>query len=728
MTDLVDGHIPDESDDYSQPLALKVNVGLMKSETEESYKFGEVEVSTSYLVVRIEEDRDKVWLINHDKTPTFPFYVSYQDMRQFIEDNCIDLIEIEQDHRAYKALDDLSDSQRKRALERFEVIKSLLEDIDALFTNHRRGDLVQSIIKTSNRSEQYVYDVLNTYFYYGQRIAALALPIGKNIHAKPKKTEQNKKRGRPNSYGKKGKALNGQDIEAMDRAYFWYNVKNGPNIATVYLKMLRKFYRVRKVKLSKQEALVEGEEFRIILKGPTECPTLDQLKWHFRKKSNGIIPVRDRNRSNEVERKKDRAGRTGNAFVECTAFGQVFEIDETPFDEELVSVFDSTRRTKIGKATLYFMIDRFTKYIVGVYITTENPSYNTIRQAILNAATDKTEFLESLGFNTKQIRWQYHGIPQTIFVDNAEFKNKVSEGAVFDLQTMIKFARPGRGDDKPNVEKLFDLFSSLFQGTSKAHQTKSLSDIASQLARKNACLTVRELYIIAIIYINYHNNDRLIAEFPFDRSMICDGVQAIPSKLCEWSEIYRPGYTIHYPKHELYRKLMSKGEVSVHREGITFLNKGLRYNCDYLLAAGYQDQKANRNKAFKFPCRYNEYLVDFIFIDTSDGLKLAVLDSKDQRFRGLTFYEARQQKIQEKKNEQSYEFHDFERKGAVLETLENLLKVANKEREKGPVPNITTIKENRFFESQLNRCSDVYTYLQAAQDFLNSEDDGEYEE
>ena len=101
-----------------------------------------------------------------------------------------------------------------------------------------------------------------------------------------------------------------------------------------------------------------------------------------------------------------------------------------------------------------------------------------------------------------------------------------------------------------------------------------------------------------------------------------------------------------------------------------------------------------------------------------------MLDSKDQRFRGITFYEARQQKIQEKKNEQSYEFHDFERKGAVLETLENLLKVANKEREKGPVPNITTIKENRFFESQLNRCSDVYTYLQAAQDFLNSEDDG----
>ncbi|SBS28406.1 Transposon Tn7 transposition protein TnsB [Marinomonas aquimarina] len=726
MTDLIDENTYPASqlEENSTFLSLNVNVGIVKTDTELSVEHGEIETANTYLVVRIDIARDKVWLINHEKPPTFPFSTSYKDLLNAIDDNTLELIEVHQDLRAYMALDDLSEKGRKKALERYEVIKPLLDNYDDLFMNHRTGDLILKTIKESNRSAQFVYDVLNAYFYYGQRIAALALPIGKSIHAESKaKNKTPKKLGRPNIYGDEGKALVEYDLKAMDYAYRRYNVKNGPTMEQAHEKMLINFYRLKKVKLSKQEQLIAGRKYKYEFRLPTEYPSINQLRRHFDKKGDGLIPVRDRNRSNDIDRKKDRAGRTGNAHVECNAFGQVFEIDETPLDEELVSIWDVTRTRKIGKATLYFVVDRFTKYIVAVYITTENPSFNTIRQAILLAATDKTEFLESLGFNSGEISWQYYGVPSVIFVDNAEFKNKVSEGAVFDLQTTIKFARPGRGDDKPNVEKMFDSFSKVFRGISKAHQTKSISDISAQLARKHACLTIRELYIIAVIFINYRNNTHLVKDFPKDQSMLLDNVEAVPAKLCEWSEIYRPGYVVEYPKHELYRKLMPKGEVSVHREGIHLLQKGLRYNCDYMLASGYQDQKLNRNKAYRFPCRYSESLVDFIYIDTPDGLQIAELDSRDRRFLGMSFYEVRLLKIQEKKEARTHEHNERGYRAYLTNTLESFINRANSMKQDSPMPDISTIKENRYFESMVNRFSDVHLYLQAINDSIDNEDE-----
>lgn len=666
-----------------------------------------------YLIVYVDIQLNAIYLINIDSAPRFPICLDYTQICSAIEMGLLEVIGMDWTSQVIVPFDDLSEKKQAKARERLDVIAPLIEDLPATLRNAYGDKLFQRTIEKSGKSKQFVYDCFNGYLFYGQRKAALSLPIGKNIHHVPK-SERNVrvKLGRSNEGIPQGKILDEDDIKAFQYGKRLYQKRNGPSIKATYLKILERFYRASRVRSPK----TNGEKsYKVVLVAPTERPTENQFSYWLRKEFGGNLPRREKSRLNPIEFKKDLAGRTGNAHADIIAFGQVFELDETPFDEELVSAFDPTRRTKIGKATLYFVIDRFSKYIVGFFITTENPSYKTVRQALFHAFKDKTAFLEDLGLDPEVINWKYHGVPNCLFVDNAEFRNRISEGAVDDLQTVIKFARRGRGDDKPNVEQLFNVFRRWFKGLSKGFQSKSLADIAAQLARKNASLTIRELNIIAAVYTNYHNNFRQIKEFSFDRSLLEDEVDPIPSRLCEWGDRYRAGQTLHYSDEELYLKLLPQDDVSIHQKGIYFSKFGLWYNCEYLLAKGYQDRKTNKNKVEKMRCRYNENFVDFIFIDTDDGLKIATLDNKDGAYAGLSSYEVKLQKEALKQRSQELQEDELGYQVGLYELMGDIFKNAQKEKQPGPVPQLSTIKDNRRLEAIINRFSDVNQLLQSYQ-------------
>lgn len=363
----------------------------------------------------------------------------------------------------------------------------------------------------------------------------------------------------------------------------------------------------------------------------------------------------------------------------------------------------------------YFVIDRFSRYIVAIYITTEAPSFKTVRQAVFNAAMNKTKFLEEYGFESNEIRWDFHGVPSTLFVDNAEFRNRKSEAAISDLAMKVQFARGGRGDDKPHVEQMFRVFSNWFKGLSKAHQTKSLADISKQVARKHAALHMTELYVIAIVYINYHNNHRRLSNYAFCKEMLMDGVQPIPAEICAWGERYRPGHIIKYEEQDLYRALLPVTEVSVHRNGIYMLDIGLWYNCEYTLESGLQDRLYSRNRVGKLRARYNENLVDVIFIETPSGLKTATLDVKCQAFQGMSFYEVKLQKASMSEDSARSKAEETEFMLGVFQTIESFLKAAVKEKQPSVMPTKSAINENRKVEEIMSRYSDIDRFLNSIQ-------------
>ncbi|MFG0456715.1 integrase catalytic domain-containing protein [Shewanella mangrovisoli] len=709
----------------TEPLKLAINrvLGLSEAlqaallEDDRSYYVGDQKFDEDYLVVHITQF--DIFLINIDKTPRFPQRFSYSLIFDAIQRSEIEVLEMQWEPQVYLPLEGLAEKKRLKALSRFDIIAPLVRDLNDTLCNSYGDELFQKIITATGRSKQYVYDTFNAYLYYGQRIAALALPIGRCINHIPKAVRRIwVKQGRPNEKAARGKKLNEYDYESFLKAKRLYSRRNGPTLTAAFKQMTRKYYFATRTRNDTRLARQTGRTYKVTLLPPTERPSYNQFYYWMQKQYDGKLPKRDKSQKNPTEFRKDLAGRTGDADINIISFGQVFEIDETPFDTELVSVFDKSRSTRIGKATLYFVIDKFTKYIVGLYITTESPSYKTVRQALFNACRDKTQFLEELGLNPQAFKWSFSGVPLILLVDNAEFRNRISEGALTDLQTIVKFARAGRGDDKPNIEQLFNVFREYFQGQSSL-QSKSLADIAKQLARRHASLTIRELYIIAAVYANYHNNARLIPNYQMERAMIQDNVKPIPAELCKWCSMYRPGFTVHYSDAELYLKLLEKGEVSIHQQGIHFLGTGLWYNCEWTLEQGFQDQRTSRNKVPSFPCRYNANFVDFIFIDTDAGLKVATLDHKFRAFSGLSFHEVKAQLQQQSHEADEWSDVQLESQLGVYQLMEDIFQHAQNEKAVSAIPDLAKINDNRQFESLLNRFSDVNRLIQSsAQYFL----------
>lgn len=512
-----------------------------------------------------------------------------------------------------------------------------------------------------------------------------------------------------------GKVLTNYDFKLFQRAKNKYVKRSGATIQHIYDQLLLKHYFKSRIKNDVLLAEKTGERFKVELLPADERPSYNQFYYWLVLQFGGNLPLMKKQRQNPIENKKDNAGRTGDSYRHVIGPGQVFELDETPFIEELVSVFDPTRSTQIGKATLYFVIDVFSKLIAGLFITTENPSYNTVKQAIFNAARDKQKWFDEMGFNFDAKYWPQCGVPSTIFVDKAEFHNRVSEGPIADLPITLKFARSGRGDDKPNVEQLFHVFQRHMQDSSKASQTKSMQDIASQIARKHACLTVPEMYQIGIVYAMYSNNNRLLKSYALEREMVRDNVPKIPSKLWDWGMKHRPGYLISVPENELYLKLLAKGAVTVHRNGLYLKEKGLWYNCEWTLETGLQERKLPNQRSPVLASRYNAELVDIILICTDDGLKVATLDHKENRFSGLSFYQVAQQKNREGQENALAAEEEIEYLLGVDAFIKHKLTIAKKEKVSGPIPNISKIKDNRKLEALINRHTDMHRYLQSVQ-------------
>jgi transposase InsO family protein len=680
-------------------------------DTDETIVIGKEEIEEDYLIVMIDVGINQVFMINLDQTARFPICVKYNDLLASIDNETVELIDIEFDPRILLDEDSMNKGFKEKAERRYKDILPLIINIEETIRNSRGDKLFVDAAKAAGKKPNYIYDTFYSFLRSGCRKWGLGLPQGKDANREHKEREYSVKVG-PRTETPQGKVLDKKDIKAFEWGEKLYTKTNGPSLVKTMNAIERKFYFKSKSKLSAHQRRQTGELHGIQLKAPDEIPTLAQFKYWITKKYDGSLPKRDKKRKNKTEYLANNAGRAGDGFMHVTAPGQMYQLDETPFDEEVVSIFDETRSTKLGKATLYFVRDTWSWAIAGVYITTENPSYSTAKEALFNAIRNKEQFLKEIGSPIDPKDWLIEGAPQCLLVDNAEFNNTLSEGAVSDLPITIKFGRAGRGDDKGHIESMFHAFSTFFTGVSKAHQTKSSRDIALQIARKNACLTVNELYIIASVYIAHFNNKKLSKNYPINQVMVRDGVEPIPNQCLAWGLRYRPGGFTDLTEEEVYLRLFEKGEVSIRNRCIYLKGLQLHYNCSWILQEGLQDDHKNKKWA-SFSCRFFRGLLDVIYVCTPEGLKIATLDFQDNRFEGLSSVEIKEQRKLEKDSGLPARQEEKNSIATMDQFLMDFLTHAKNQRIASSMPNIATIKDSRKDESifdriqQLNRMAAV---------------------
>ncbi|WP_375276884.1 hypothetical protein [Alteromonas australica] len=706
-------------EEYPESSKLKRFKAICSDNENGEMSFSNVTLTEDHLIILCECEANRVFVINLVSTAKFPIRLAYYELLKKIDEGEVLLVDHEFDPKTFKQDDDLPASVIKRKDERYDAILPLIEDLDSSLANGYGQGAFKDAADRAGRKVQFIYNTFYSYLRHGCRKSGLVMPQGKDANHTPKKRDIRVKQGRV-SKDVQGKVLEEDDYKAFNWAKREYS-KGGMTIEKVVSLMYAKFYFETRSLLSEPEQKRLGKKFNIKLKPAHLRPTEHQFHYWLNKQHNGVLPRRDKKQNDALEYQSDIAGRKGNGNTWVIGPGQTYQLDETPFDEELVSTFDPHRRLKIGKATLYFVKDVFSRCVVGLYITTQPPSYDTVKEAVFNSFREKSGLLKELQLPFDPVHFPQSGVPTGLFVDRAEFHNKLSEGPITsDVPITVKFTRTGRGDDKGMIEKMFDTYSMFFKGLSPAHQTKKRRDIQKQIARKNACLTIDELYEIAVVYIIFYNNFHEIEDYPACREMKVDGVPPIPAKIWDWGMKYRPGYLQDVPEHQLYLDLLEVKDVTVYQDHVYLLGTKLKYTCEWTLKMGYQDwQKGSKQKTFK--ARVHRGCVDFIYLVTEEGLQVAILHNDHQAFIGCSFEEVKIQLEVERRSENSRKQEALERKLETMYVLKERVRTAIAEKLPAHMQDTHELRNNRTFDSMFAHQLQVNRLYHATKDSFYSE-------
>ena len=662
------------------------------------------------VIVYISQARNHVFLMGIRGTLKRPKRYELDQLQAAIMDNKVKLTETFTPINARTPFDLLNEKQKEKASTRYAMIEDIVNDPEALFYGSYGQNNVEKAAKKFGVSSVKIYQILWSYLYGNRKISALAFGIGKYANHVPKERVITKPLGRPSqitldSGMETRKILDEIDYENFEWAAKVYGANGDISAETIrasYDIMLYEHYVESIALLENKDLPASKSRDDVTIKPEIECPSFGQYYYWLRKRNgykhnayrNSILPI--------SENFKDFAGRKGDAYANIIGFGQRFELDETPFDEELTSKIFPGK--KLGKATLYMLVDAHTDYIGGFYFTFGHPSVLEVSNALYQCFRDRRSWLGSIGCLEYLDEWEELSPPMTLVVDNAEFNNSLSESIVKGLNITIEFGKPGCGNDKPFIESLFSRTKGYLPHLSKSHKPVSHNGQRTNSARKNAFLTIQEANRILMENCIVHNNYQTNHSKELPREIIEDGVPARPRDLVRWA--IKNGNSYLQPKvsdEELRCALLSQGKVTVEQGNIKLLGQSrkLYYVSPQILQLGLQDRPyKGKSRSHSFECRFNQHDTSKIWVYIDGTEYEAHLDQNLNRYEGMDAFERENLDKLERFNNAKVRQQELNAKATQYHNTKRILKEALEDAKNIDSPNASAqkVRENRKLE------------------------------
>jgi hypothetical protein len=227
---------------------------------------------------------------------------------------------------------------------------------------------------------------------------------------------------------------------------------------------------------------------------------------------------------------------------------------------------------------LYFIIDAFSRIVVGISVGLEGPSWSALAAAVTNMAADKAVFCKQYGIEITESDWPCRHVPASLLGDRGELVSKNADNLVNMFGIRIVSAPPYRADLKGIIEQHFHTINSnavaLLPGSVKPDMSKR----GGHDYRLDAALDIRQLTQIIIKCVLYYNNYHYMESFEKSEAMTAAGVEAIPIKLWEWGIENCSGALRVFPEETVKFAVLPTASATVTEKGIRF--KGLYYCCD----------------------------------------------------------------------------------------------------------------------------------------------------
>ena len=497
----------------------------------------------------------------------------------------------------------LSEAERNTRDRRWSKIQHIAVAEPDIYERGKRSQMVQNAAKQNEVSIEQLYRLIDLYWRYGKSKNAL-LPAYANCGAKGKERKQKSSKlgAKPQSGSSMGKILSDTDYSSFDRAVCKYYLNQQKrSLKSTYEKLLQDFYACK------------ADDGRLKLPEPSGLPSFRQFQYWYYKNRDIITETKKR----EGERSFDLNSRavTGKSDYGLMGPGAQFQVDATVGDVYLLSRFD--RSNLVGRPIIYFILDVFSRMVVGMGVGLEGPSWNALADAIINMTTDKVTFCRQFGIEITEDEWPSRHVPASLLGDRGELESKNADSLVNILGIRVVNAPPYRADLKGIIEQHFRTINingiSQLPGSVKPEMSKR----GGHDYRLDAELDINQITRILIKCVLYYNNHHYLESFEKSEAMMEDGVEAIPVRLWEWGVRNLSGALRSFPENVVKFAVLPTEKATVTAKGIRF--KGLFYSCDSAKAENWFE-RARSAKTWSITVAYDSRDMANIYIWNA-GLK-----------------------------------------------------------------------------------------------------------
>ena len=640
-----------------------------------------------YRILWISDEKNLVVTIQLNVNTSIPDIYEYSDWQNQLSTNELQLIV--DPHLQLRTTTNPTEKQKNKRDEAWDIIAKLVLKEPDIYFKKERGLLIKEAVEASNKSERTIYNYLAAYWQRGKCKNALLPSYHKSGAPGVERKSGAKKRGRPNKY----QISTSFNITESDKKNIlstlrkYYLTGDKESLAYAYIKLQSEYYSKTNEDTGEEE-LVEP------------YPTIEQFQyWKNKLLDTTLISKR---REGELFYKKNLRPIYSTTASQVSGPGAVYEIDATIGDVYLIS--KNRRNEIVGRPTIYFVTDVFSRMITGFYVGFENASWQTACLALSTALIDKVELCKSFGIDISYEQWPSVGLPQAILGDGAEMKSYASNVLSDSFSIEIRNTPPYRADWKPVVESKFKVIQQKFRPYVESYVHKDFNARLDKDYRLDACLDIDAFTKIVLILILQYNNKHYIKNYDMSVGMIVDDVKPVPIDMWNWGVQHRSGLLRQEDPDLLKLKLLPSALGIVSRKGISF--KNCFYTADDAIKNSWLEGASLRGE--KISVAYDTRDMSCVYFkDTSGGFIKAHLTDRSRSYNGLSLREIQQLEYFKNKQEAGHkpieacsEINSDKRIEEVVSESKRLLPDLSNQSKASRVANIA---ENKQAELRDNR-------------------------
>jgi len=469
-------------------------------------------------LLHVEPNGERAWAIDIDEELAVPISQSYQWL-------CCDCKPLKSSTPSGSSKSDIASDAMKRLRDRaWGLIEPLVED-SGIYEASYRAERIRNRAKEAKTSATTLRLHLRRYWQGGMTTDAL---LGNYDNSGKGKNPPTAPPGRRTKGGQAPYLLGDADFKAFRKAVDGFYLKEGYHTITgTHQWMLERHY-----------TYTDGNGVKFI-KPEGEYPSVRQLTTWLQK--NYSMEYQLRKRLGDKRFEQNHRHKLGSIELDCQGAGHMYEIDATIADIFLVSSKDP--KAIVGKPTMYLIIDRATRLIVGWYVGFENASYMAAVQAILSIAEDKVEVCRRYGLEHDAADWPADGIlPEQFIADQGELsklnaRRRVSAG----IRSFIANVPGLRPDWKPLVESGFKMTHQIIAAGLPAYDPPGAQGHRRVKAYyRDATLNLEQFTSLIVKAIITHNRT-LQKNFPLTVHQVASQVRPIPRDLWDYEVRSRVG-------------------------------------------------------------------------------------------------------------------------------------------------------------------------------------------